>query len=254
MEESRRLQDELLSSKKVLKQLEGVYSTSTDMNQKKRVAKDINELKRKVKSLEGQLIVLGIENEIIEEEETSIADDYEILNMIPVNKVREDSKDREMDAVISYLDFFEKNYLSILSEFYIKLDFNHSGKRDEFYPKYMEIKKITNEYNYELDVLNREEYNSIAFYRDKSLVHKIKHRYLLALNKYFKELSGFLKILIDDNAEGGIIVLNSNDRLFLDDLEKNRKLDGYTVMDTIIEMYEFSEEVIKFLSLPEFNR
>ena len=254
MEESRRLQDELLSSKKVLKQLEGVYSTSTDMNQKKRVAKDINELKRKVKSLEGQLIVLGIENEIIEEEETSIADDYEILNMIPVNKVREDSKDREMDAVISYLDFFEKNYLSILSEFYIKLDFNHSGKRDEFYPKYMEIKKITNEYNYELDVLNREEYNSIAFYRDKSLVHKIKHRYLLALNKYFKDLSGFLKILIDDNAEGGIIVLNSNDRLFLDDLEKNRKLDGYTVMDTIIEMYEFSEEVIKFLSLPEFNR
>ena len=114
----------------------------------------------------------------------------------------------------------------------------------------MEIKKIINEYNYELEVLNREEYNNIAFYRDKSLVHKIKHRYLLALDKYFKELKGFLKILIDDNAEGGIIVLNSNDRLILGELEKNRKLDGYTVLDTILEMYDFSEEVIKFLSLP----
>jgi hypothetical protein len=254
MEEGHSLQDELLSSKMILKQLEGVYNTSGNIVQKKRVAKEINELKRKIKSLEGQLVVLGIENEIIEEEEAGIGDDYDILSIIPINKVREDSKDSEMDAITSYLDFFEKNYLSILSEFYIKLDFNHSGKRDEFYPKYMEIKKIINEYNYELDVLNREEYNSIAFYRDKSLVHKIKHRYLLALDKYFKELSSFLKILIDDNAEGGIIVLNSNDRLILDDLEKNRKLDGYTVLDTIVEMYEFSEEVIKYLSLPEFGR
>ena len=107
MEEGRRLQEELLSSKKVLKQLEGVYSTSTDLVQKKRVSKDINELKRKIKSLEGQLIVLGIENEIIEEEDTSIGDDYEILSLIPIKKVREDSKDREMDAVTSYLDFFD---------------------------------------------------------------------------------------------------------------------------------------------------
>ena len=149
------------------------------------------------------------------------------------------------------MNVFEKNYLSILSEYYIKLDFNHSGKRDEFYPKFMDIKKIINEYNYELEVLNREEFNSIAFYRDKSLVHKIKHRYMLALDKYFKELKSFLKTLIDDNAEGSIIILNSNDRLFLDELERNRKLDGYTVLDTIIEMYDFSEEITTFLSLPD---
>ncbi len=251
MEEDRRLQDELLSNKMVLKQLEGVYNTSSDALQKKRVAKDINVMKKMIKSLEGKLVVLGLENEIIEEEDAGIGDDYDILGLIAVNKVREGSKDREIDAIVSYMIFFEKNYLSILSEYYIKLDFNHSGKRDEFYPKFMEIKKIINEYNYELEVLNREEYNSIAFYRDKSLVHKIKHRYLLALDKYFKELKSFLKILIDDNAEGGIIVLNSNDRLILDELERNRKLDGYTVMDTIIEMYDFTVEIIKFLSLPD---
>ena len=250
MEEGRSLQDELFNNRRVLKQLEGVYNTSSDALQKKRVAKDINAMKKKIKSLEGEMVVLGVENEIIEEENPGIGDDYDILSSIAVNKVREDSKDSEIDAVISYIIFFEKNYLSILSEYYIKLDFNHSGKRDEFYPKFMEIKKIVNEYNYELEVLNREEYNNIAFYRDKSLVHKIKHRYLLALDKYFKELKSFLKILIDDNATGGIIVLNSNDRLILDELEKNRKLDGYTVLDTIIEMYDFSEEIIKFLSLP----
>jgi len=251
MEEDRRLQDELLSNKMVLKQLEGVYNTSTDAIQKKRVAKDINAMKKMIKSLEGKLVELGIEHEIIEEEDTGIGDDYDILGSIAVNKVREDSKDREIDAITSYLNYFEKNYLSILSEYYMKLDFNHSSKRDEFYPKFMEIKKIINEYHYELDVLNREEYNSIAFYRDKSLVHKIKHRYLLVLDKYFKELKNFLKILIDDNAEGGIIVLNSNDRLILDELERNRKLDGYTVLDTIIEMYDFSEEITIFLSLPD---
>ena len=252
MEEDRRLQGELLSNKKVLKQLEGVYNTSSDALQKKRVAKDINVMRKMIKSLEGKLVVLGLENENIEEEEDAgIEDDYDILGSITVNKVREGSKDREIDAIASYMIFFEKNYLSILSEYYIKLDFNHSGKRDEFYSKFMEIKKIINEYNYELEVLNREEYNSIAFYRDKSLVHKIKHRYMLALDKYFKELKSFLKTLIDDNAEGGIIILNSNDRLILDELERNRKLDGYTVLDTIIELYDFSEEITVFLSLPD---
>ena len=100
-------------------------------------------------------------------------------------------------------------------------------------------------------MLSREEYNNIAFYRDKSIVHKIKHRYLLALDKYFKELSSFLKSLIDDNAKGGIIILSPNDRLILDKLEINRKLDGYTVLNTIIEINDFSEEIIKFLSLPD---
>ena len=111
MEEGRSLQDELLNDKKVLKQLEGVYNTSSDALQKKRVAKDINVMKKKIKSLEGKMVVLGVENEIIEEEDTGIGDDYDILSSIAVNRVREDSKDREIDAITSYIYQFSANII-----------------------------------------------------------------------------------------------------------------------------------------------
>lgn len=250
MKEDKELRQDFESKRQVLKQLEGVYNTSDDMLQKKRVLKEIEEVKKTIKSIKGKLIVYGIENDLLEEENINTPYIMSVLNTIRIIKYRKESRDREIDAVTSYMEFFERNYLSILSEYHIKLDFNHSIKRDVFYPRFMEIKKILKEYDYELDVLNREEYNNIAFYRDKSIIHKIKHRYLLSLDRFFKDLRTFLKVLVDDFKKGGIVILHPHDHLSLSEFEKDRRLDGYTVIETIEEMYSFSDEFTRFLGLP----
>jgi hypothetical protein len=277
MQESEMLRLELESKKRVLKQLEGVYKTSRSLFQRRRVLQEIENVKNLIKNLNGKLLICCSE----EDEENAVLENpvlenavlenfvfqgfspqgsslpraaqrgYSLLSFIPVFRYREDSRDREIDAVVSYVDFFEKNYLPLLSDYYIKLDFSHSIKRDTFYPRHMEIKKVLKEYDYELDVLNREEFNSIAHYRDKSVIHKVRHRYLLLLDRYIKDLRDFLETLVDDLRTGGNIILNPQDQVNLSEFQDNRRLDGLSISEILEEMRTFSDEFTRFLSLPD---
>jgi hypothetical protein len=279
MQESEQLRHELESKTRVLKQLEGVYKTSTSLFQRKRVLQEIHNVKNLIQNIKGKLLI-----SITEEDDEFF--DYEafgskslgpgsfgspepglpgeghgprlaaprgfsLLSYIPITRHREDSRDREIDVVVSYVGFFEKNYLPLLSDYYIKFNFSHSIKRDTFYPRHMEIKKILKEYNYELDILNREEFNSIAHYRDKSVIHKVRHRYLLLLDRYFKDLRDFLETVVDDLRTGGNMVLNPHDQVNLSEFEDNRRLDGLSVSEILEEMRTFSDEFTRFLSLPD---
>ncbi|MFW6137595.1 MAG: hypothetical protein ACOC7U_00330 [Spirochaetota bacterium] len=231
---------------RVLRQLEGVYRTTSSVVQKKRVHKEIENLKRIVERLRQKLPYDESEFEIEWEENW-----VRILNKIEVKKHKPYSKDREIDEITSYMSFFENNYLPLLSEYYIKLDFSHSQKRDIFYPGFMEIKKVLKEYDYEIEVHSREEYNTIAFFKSKSNIYRIKHRYLMALNTYFRELKGFLDVLVDDHRTGGSVVLNPYGEILLSDSEENRRLQGSSVIEALSEMRIFCEEVIRYLGMPE---
>jgi len=250
MVESENLKLELESKTRALKQLEAVYKTSTSPIQKRRVLKEIKDVKKLIRTLKGRLFLEGFSagaSKAPREEETG----FSLLSLIGVSRYRDDSKDREIDAVVSFSDFFEKNYLPILSDYYIKLDFSHSIKRDTFYPKYMEIKKLLKEYDYELDILNREEYNSIAHVRGKSVLNKIRQRFLMLNDRFFKELKGFLEDIVDDFRNGGNVILNPTDKINLSEYESNRRLEGYSVIGTLTEMCSFAQEMVGFLSLPD---
>jgi hypothetical protein len=271
MQESDQLRHELESKTLVLKQLEGVYKTSSSLFQKKRVLQEIHLVKNLIQNLRGKLLIraseeddeffdngaFGSKNGTFpprdegEKPRSAAPGEYSLLGYIPITRHREDSRDREIDIVVSYGDFFEKNYLPLLSDYYIKFNFSHSIKRDTFYPRHMEIKKVLKEYNYELDVLNREEFDSIAQHRDKSVIHKVRHRYLLLLDKYFKDLRNFLETIFDDIRTGGTMVLNPHDPVNLSEFEDNRRLDGLNVSEVLEEMKTFSDEFIRFLSLPD---
>jgi hypothetical protein len=241
---------ELESKMLILKQLEGVLRTSSDPDQKRRVAREIKELRRSISNLQSILSVqkkYGLSEEYLESETEEM---FKILNRIRVTKVVEDSRDSEMDAIISYVGFFENNYLPLLSEYYVKVDYNHSMKRDTFYPRYMEMKKIMKEYGYEVEVQSREEYNTIAVFKDKSIVYKLRQQYLMALDRYFKDLKVFIEELVEDHSTGGSIVLNPLDFVNMTEFEVDRKLDGYTVVSALVELQTFCDEIVRFLAIP----
>jgi len=243
-------QNELESKMLILRQLEGVFRTSTDPEQRRRVAREIKQIKNSISNLQSILSVqqkYGLSSSVDEDEGEEI---FKTLNRIPVEKFLKGSRDSEMQALISYVEFYEKNYLPVLSEYYMKLDYNHSMKRDTFYPRYMELKKIMKEYVYEVEVQIGEEYNSIAVYKDKSIVYKLRQQYLMLLDKYYKELKVFLEELLEDHSSGGSIVLNPLDFINMSEFEVDRKLDGYTVINGILEICSFCDEIIQFLAIP----
>jgi hypothetical protein len=250
IQKGRNVKGEIEQKILVLKQLEGVYRTSTNPSQRSRVLKEINDVKKSIKSLQTLLSIQEEYGLVEAPQELPPEEQFTILNFIKISRHSDIVKDIEMDAVTSYTDFFERNYLPILSEYYIKLDYSHSLKRDTFYPRFMEIKKLLKEYDYELEIQNREEYNTIALFKDKSIVHKMRQRYLLTLDKYFKDLRNFVKLLIDDHRKGGNIVLHPYQEIVMNEFEEDRRLDGYTVYEALEEMYVFFDEFIRFLGMP----
>ena len=120
------VKSELEEKLKALSQLEGVYRTTSDPAQKKRVAKEIQKVKRVISVLEESLRIAG--HSLGKMGKKDGERDYKpgLLARIPVVKYREDSKDREIDVITSYMRFFENECLPMLSEYYIKLDYNHS--------------------------------------------------------------------------------------------------------------------------------
>ncbi len=250
MARGNKAQNELESKMLILKQLEGVYKTSTDLDQRKRVAREIRSVKRSISNLQS---ILSLQQKYgLTQVQYEIEGDeaFKLLSRILVAKFINDSRDTEMDALVSYVDFYEKNYLPVLSEYYIKLDYNNSMKRDVYYPRYMELKKMLNEYMYEVEVQIREEFTSIAVHKDKSLVYKLRQQYLLGLDKYYRDLRAFLDELLGDHASGGSSVLNPLDFVSMSEFEVDRKVDGYTVINALIELQTFSNEIIRFLAIP----
>ena len=250
MKEKGGIWQELEKKTRVLKQLEGVYKTSTSITQKQRVYKDLQNLKKVLKDLRHRSETLGMEK-TDEGGGESRSGTSSILSKINITKYKKESKDREINAVVSYMNFFETNYLPILSAHYIKLDYSHSGKRDTFYPKFMEIMHLLKQYDYEEELRQKKEFNSSTLYKDKSVIQKGRQRYLFALDSFFKDMWGFLKIVVDDNKAGGTILMNPEDVVYLEEFEKNKRLNNYSVIKALKEIYTFSEEFIKFLAMPE---
>jgi hypothetical protein len=250
MSRGNKAQNELESKMLILKQLEGVYKTSNDLDQRKRVAREIRDIKRIISNLQSILSLqqkYGL-HQVQHELEGDEA--FKLLSRIMVAKFINNSRDSEMDALVSYVDYYEKNYLPVLSEYYVKLDYNNSMKRDVFYPRYMEMKKMLNEYMYEVEVQVREEFTSIAVHKDKSLIYKLRQQYLMALDRYFRDLRAFLDELLTDHASGGSSVLNPLDFVSMSEFEVDRKMDGYTVINALMEIQTFSDEIIRFLAIP----
>lgn len=245
------IRETLEKKTRVLKQLEGVYKTSTSLTQKRRVLKEIKEIKGVIKKLQrGYESDKG--NRAHDGADCETVPCPSILGRIPVQPYKKDSRDREMDTVVSYMHYFENNYLPLLSEYYIKLDYSHSGKRDIFYPKFMEIMHLLKQYDYEA----RSIHGGIMNYgrsssSNKTIVRKGRQRYLFALDGFFKDLRGFVRILIEDRRNDGTILLNPGDSIRLDDFEENKALNDYTVVEAIEEIYIFAEEFLGFLGMPE---
>lgn len=252
MDDIKGMRQELEQRTMVLKQLEGVYKTSTSVIQRKRVLKEIQGIKRIIKDLQKRFESAGMNPDAEGGGDMRDAGPS-ILGRISIRQFRTGSKDREMDAIVSYMKFFENNYLPILSDYYIKLDYSHSGKRDTFYPGFMETMHLLKQYEFEKDSASDSEgrYDWVTSARDRTIVRKGRQRYLFALDSFFKDMRSFIKLLIDDSRTEGAILLNPEDMIDLGEFEENRTLNNYAVLEALQEIYAFVEEFIGFLAMPE---
>jgi len=256
---------------KIIKQLEGVYKTTKDEEQRKRVGRQIVQLKRnlempdidtpsfeKTTNKENSDKSKVIE-EIKEEPNSSKIDnkesivEYESLHDLQVVPIHNRSKNKDVNFFAAILTEFEDEFWPALSEYHLKLDYNHSKKRDAFFDK-LEISKITlkellkvfDQLEHSLNAAHEEQLNVMA--------KKQEREFIMKMVDFLSELRNFLKIILNNNEEGGNIIIEPKHILKFDKLYGNKKLSNTTVLSAIKTIYQFVQDALDASGFANFYK
>jgi len=256
---------------KIIKQLEGVYKTTKDEEQHKRVGRRIVQLKRNLEmpdidkpSLEKTTNKENSDKpKIIEEtkEETKSAEientdpivEYESLHDLKVVSIQNLSKNKDVNFFTAILNEFEDEFWPALSEYHLKLDYNHSKKRDAFFDK-LEISKIT--LKELLKVFEQLEHSLNAAHEEQLnvMLKKQEREFIMKMVDFLSELRKFLKIILDNHDEGGNVIIEPKHILKFDKLYGDKKLSNTTVLSAIQTIYQFVQDALDASGFASFYK
>lgn len=254
--------------KGIIKKLEGVYKITVDPKQRERVKKELARLKQELKKVEGESEeVLTEEEEVeeikkisaeeIQEEASSIEispeerESFPLLSKVPVEKIHPISDDPEIDMAAAYLKKFEDELWGALSDFHLKLDYNHSRERDKFYDHLENCARLLKDY---INILEELSHTDSEKYKERLRLMKVKvgRAFLIAATEFMKEMNDFVNYLIKDYSNKGNIVLNPEDTIRFSKLEgEDKELDGMSVMDALKYVSQFTGEFVEKIKIPE---
>jgi hypothetical protein len=242
--------DELRKLNKLIRQFEVVYRSSGDPAQRDRVGVEIKKLKVYREKLEK---FHQIDPNALPEEEVS--DQMELRpflwGMVEKDRQVVACKDREIYHVSLYLRFFERDFLSILSETRLKLDFKHSLERDSFYHRFESLRKRLEDFEEEAIRMSRSGEGLEADLKLRSF--KKKRNLTIEADRFFRSLHGFSDELIKDLEQDGMKCLNGEEVIQFEKIEGRRYLEGVQVKDALKRLKDLSDEVVQYLNIPQFK-
>ena len=253
-------EEELKTLNRTIRQFESVYKSTKDPSQRARVTEEL----RKLKTYREKLQTFH-EFDSSALEEPVVVDEWEGLTYLKTILERagkksrgnkesydDDFGDRELSYLFLYLNFFEKEFFTILSEVRLKLDFKHSLERDSFYHRFENLRRLfdnVHEDSSTVDLYSGQQHEEDM--RKRSF--KKKRNMIVEADKFMRSVAGFSGALVTDIEAGGLICLNAGDTLRFDRLEGKRFFEGKTVHEALRELKSFAREVIEFLNVPQIE-
>jgi len=252
--------EELRRLNRLIRQFETVFKTTRDAQQRERVTRELRQLKAYKERLES---FHEIDPQDLEEPgEDAVSEELPYLKLAvdasgekdsPASRVHaEDYLDREVFQLALYLAYFESEFLALLSETRLKLDFRHSLERDSFYHRFENLRRLLSELREDssrmeetLGQKHEEEMRMRGFKKSRNLI--------MESDKFFRNLLRFAGGLAEDIGESGSICLNPKDLLRFDRPRGRRRLEGLSVQQALAGLAEFSAEVAKFLNVPQIE-
>jgi hypothetical protein len=253
-------EEELKTLNRTIRQFESVYKSTKDPSQRARVTKELKKLKTYRDKLQS-----FHEFDTNAFEDTVSVDEWEGLTYLRTILERAGKKsqnknasyddsfgDRELYYLYLYLNFFEEDFLTILSETKLKLDFKHSLERDSFYHRFENLRRLfdsVNEDSSTVDLYSGQKHEEDM--RKRSF--KKKRNVIVEADKFMRSVARFTGALVMDIEAGGLICLNAEETLQFDKLEGKRFFEGKRVHDALKELKQFAREVVDFLNVPQIE-
>jgi hypothetical protein len=246
-------QEELAKLERVIRQYEGVLRTAVDPAQQGRVFEKLKSLRIYRDKLRRTFELGGQQDAEEPEAAPDPLERYSYLALASSLCGPADGSDRETAALTTYLRCFGAEYLVLLSERQLKLDFKYSLERDGFYGRYQDLQRKLEDLRQELLKNERGEHRPELREEAHRRAFKMHRSVAVEAHRFFKAIVAFASDLIEDVETDGFKCLNGTTTVRFDAVEGRRHLDGVQVVDALKQMRGYASEVIDFLNLPEFE-
>lgn len=247
--------EELKRLNLAIRQFESVFKSSKDPQQRDRVARELKQLKNYRDKLESfhEIDPTEIEESAASDETEGFTFLRRILDSGGIGSgTFEADPDREIRHLLLYLHFFQKEFLVLLSETKLKLDFKHSLERDSYYHRFENLRRLFDDLRD--DAARMDEYFGQRHEEDmRKRSFKKKHNVVLETDKLFRSLIRFSAVLLEDIAAQGSTCLNATDTLRFSRMEGKRYLEGLKVQAALSQLSEFTQEVVGYLNVPQIE-
>jgi hypothetical protein len=247
--------EELKRLNLAIRQFESVFKSTKDPLQRERVGRELKQLKNYRDKLESfhEIDPTELEESAVPTEAEGLAYLRKILDSGGIGRgAVEADPDREIRHLLLYLHFFEKEFLVLLSETKLKLDFKHSLERDSYYHRFENLRRLFDDLRD--DSARMDEYFAQRHEEDmRKRSFKKKHNVVLETDKFFRSLIRFSAVLVDDIVVQGSTCLNAGDTLRFTKMEGKRYLQGLTVQKALSQLNEFAQEVVTYLNVPQIE-
>lgn len=243
-------EEELRKLNRLIHQYETVYRTTTDADQRERAGRELKELR----SYRAKILAVNVIDRGKVAEQANSDDplaDFPVLSRLVAADSEAWEGDQEVRHIALYLGHFEREFLPILTETRLKLDFKHSLERDGFYRRFQEVQRRLDDWH---DAHRRLEDNTFNRELDSDVrtrIFKLERNLAVEASRLFRTVQRFAAVLVEDARGDGVKCLNGDEPISFDRIEGERLLAGLPVVDALQELESFAEEVAAYLRVPE---
>lgn len=248
---------------KIKRKFEVIYSSSRELEKKEEALKTIEGIDRDLNKLRaGYLTLPDLEKYELSEQELKLYIDnlhkpkegefrilrnviYERLNMFCMNE--------EINWAWTYLNCFGKEYLGLLSEQNLKLDYGHAFQRDKFFTLFNQTIRVLEEYGNILTQIEAAESNNNKVFRERleKVETKEYRNVIVKTGKFLHTIQRFIEDIYESEKKGEKSLLEPDKLVEIDG--EHSSLDGLTARKALMDLNQFVTEFIDFMKIPNLE-
>jgi hypothetical protein len=243
-------EEELRKLGRLIRQYETVYRTTADADQRERAGHELRELK----SYRDKILAVNVIDRGKLAEPSAPGDalaDFPTLARLVAGEAESGEGDQEVRHIGLYLGHFEREFLPLLTETRLKLDFKHSLERDGFYRRYQDVQRRLEDWREAHRRLDDGGFNRDLESEVRTRIFKLERNLAVEACRFFRAVQRFAQTLVEDARGDGVKCLNGDASVAFEKIEGERLLAGMTVANALQALEDFAAEVTGYLRVPD---
>jgi len=221
------------------------------------IEKDIKKLNMgvfTVEDLKKYKIDIEVLTDYIGSTSMEIKGEYKILRNVPILKLNKFCRNEEINSIWSYFLFFGREYLGLLSEQNLRLDYGHAYQRDRFFNNYNACLRVIENYGNVLEQLDNATASGGKEFKERllNLQSKQYRDVIVHVGKFAHSIEAFIEDILEAEKDGEKVLLEPEK--IIEIKGEMATIDGITTRQALMDLYLFIEEFIQYIKIPDLKK